>query len=105
MPQRKAGKAGSSSSRLSPLRQQYAALFRHGDYLPLVVDGEHALIVMVPHLTFARQRYSESTSITLKEPLAQRRYRNIFTGEMCDLTDRLSLVALNSGAPLVLISA
>lgn len=104
---------------LLPLRQQYAALFRHGDYLPLVVngneasqalafaraDGEHALIVVVPRLTFARQRYSESTSITLKEPLAQRRYRNIFTGEMCDLTDRLSLAALNSGAPLVLISA
>jgi len=104
---------------LLPLRQQYAALFRHGDYLPLVVngneashavafartDGEHALIVVVPRLTFARQRYSESTSITLKEPLAQRRYRNIFTGEMCDLTDRLSLVALNSGAPLVLMSA
>ncbi|MEZ3498647.1 malto-oligosyltrehalose synthase [Pantoea sp. KPR_PJ] len=104
---------------LLPLRQQHAALFRHGDYLPLVVngneashavafaraDGEHALIVVVPRLAFARQRISEGTAIALKAPLAQRRYRNIFTGEMCDLTDRLSLVALNSGAPLVLISA
>ena len=104
---------------LLPLRQQYPALFRHGDYLPLVVNGneashavafaradeEHALIVVVPRLAFARQRYSEGTAITLKEPLAQRRYRHLFTGEMCDLTDRLSLAALNSGAPLVLISA
>jgi len=58
----------------------------------------------VPRLAFARQRYSDATSITLKEPLMLRRYRNIFTGEVCDLTDRLSLDALNSGAPLVLIS-
>jgi len=103
---------------LLPLRQQHAALFRHGDYLPLVIggteashalafartDAQHALIVVVPRLAFARQRYGESTAIALTEPLAQRRYRNVFTGEMCDLTDRLSLVALNSGAPLVLIS-
>lgn len=102
---------------LLPLRQQYHALFRHGDYLPLVVNGteashavafaradaQHALIVVVPRLAFARQRYSDATSITLKAPLAQRRYRNIFTGEECELTDRLSLDALNSGAPLVLI--
>jgi len=103
---------------LLPLRQQQHALFRHGDYLPLVVNGteashavafaradaQNALIVVVPRLAFTRPRYSEATFITLKEPLAQRRYRNIFTGEVCDLTDRLSLVALNSGAPLVLIS-
>lgn len=103
---------------LLPLRQQQHALFRHGDYVPLVVNGteashavafaradaQSALIVVVPRLAFARPRYSEATFITLKEPLAQRRYRNIFTGEVSDLTDRLSLVALNSGAPLVLIS-
>lgn len=103
---------------LLPLRQQYHALFRHGDYQPLEVSGpeapravafarldaQHALIVVVPRLALARQRYSEQTALDLAPPLAQRRYRNVLSGETLDLTDRLSLDALNGGAPLVLIA-
>lgn len=103
---------------LLPLRQQHAALFRHGDYLPLQANGPaashaiafarieagQALIVVTPRLCFNRPDYCEQTSVALDPSLAGRRYRNLLSDEIVCLEERLSLDHLNQGVPLILLS-
>ncbi|MGH8606435.1 MAG: malto-oligosyltrehalose synthase [Gammaproteobacteria bacterium] len=88
------------------LRQEYADLFRDGDYLPLNTAGskaehvcafsrqlgEQAAIVLAPRWYAGLLQTSEAlpvgssiwhdTRVELSEPLAAGRYRNVLTGEM-----------------------
>jgi len=109
------------------LRQQKPALFRHGDYLPLTVTGERvdhviayarvtprirggdALIVIAPRLALrlpddAEAAWFTDTTIALPESLAGRRYRNILSGEVISLTDRLDLTNITGDVPQILIA-
>lgn len=110
-------------ARLLAIRQQFAPLFRRGDYLPLTAlhteqdhliawarsDDSEALIAVAPRLVFgAVQREFPPTTpvrveIALPERLAQRRYRHIFTGEEITSSDRL-IAHLNGLFPAIFIT-
>ncbi|MGD8203174.1 malto-oligosyltrehalose synthase [Pantoea sp. FN0305] len=116
------------TARLLHLRQQTPVLFRQGDYLPLSASGlraenviafarmenDDALIVIAPRLVFSSldgglaqpqpQRWLE-TEIALPERLANRRYRDILSGEFVSPTDRLSLETVACSSSLILVSA
>jgi len=109
------------------LRQQKPALFRHGDYLPLTVTGERAdhviayarmtprirggdaLIVIAPRLALrlpddADAAWFTDTTIALPEALAGRRYRNILSGEIISLEERIDLTNTTGDVPQILIA-
>ena len=109
------------------LRQQKPALFRYGDYLPLTVTGERAdhviayarvtprirggdaLIVIAPRLALrlpddAEAAWFTDTTIALPEALAGRRYRNILSGDVLSLGDRLDLTNITGDVPQILIA-
>ncbi|MTD25899.1 malto-oligosyltrehalose synthase [Erwinia sorbitola] len=105
------------------LRLARPALFRRGDYVPLSAHGSRednliafarvnssdALIVIAPRLVLnlAHQPPAEplsDTTLALAAPLARRRYRNILSGEVTFLTDRITLTGPDEGVPIVLIS-
>lgn len=109
------------------LRQQKPALFRYGDYLPLTVTGERAdhviayarvstrirgddaLIVIAPRLALRLPDDPETawftdTTIVLPESLAGRRYRNILSGEIVSLSDRIDLTNITGDVPQILIA-
>ncbi|WP_339025833.1 malto-oligosyltrehalose synthase [Leclercia pneumoniae] len=94
------------------LRQDKPALFRRGDYVALIThgeqaekaiafartDGNDAVIVVAPRLVFAAASYTGAalwpeTSVALPEPLAGRRYRDLFTEEVFALNDTLELAS------------
>ncbi len=108
------------------LRQQHAALFQYGDWVPLKVSGERednliayarinqekALIVVVPRLVFdvAAHGLSESsaklwgnTAVSIPEELAGRYFHDVFTGEGRLLEEALDLTT-EAGWLLTLIS-
>jgi (1->4)-alpha-D-glucan 1-alpha-D-glucosylmutase len=105
------------TARLLHLRAELPQLFRYGDYQPLYASGEHqdqviafarqdsdhALLVVVPRLSFAGAGWTQ-TEITLPESLAHRRYRNLLTGETESISDQLLLENEPWYAPLLLIS-
>ena len=108
------------------VRKQRPALFRTGDYLPIAASGAHeskviaygradsrdALIVIAPRLVFDALHDHEAadaarwadTSLTLPTALANRRYRNILTGDEYDLTDRIDLGDIDIYNSAVLVS-
>jgi (1->4)-alpha-D-glucan 1-alpha-D-glucosylmutase len=82
------------------LRQHKPVLFRRGEYIPLITQGEEAekaiayarvegndaLIVIAPRLVFAAACHTgaalwPTTSVTLPEALAGRCYQDLFTNE------------------------
>lgn len=113
------------TARLLHLRQRKPALFRRGDYLALSATGERAdnviafarthggdaLIVIAPRLTFAlldddlplphTARWT-LTEISLPERLANRRYRDIFSGKELNLTQSISLHTFSACSPVLL---
>ncbi|WP_338563887.1 malto-oligosyltrehalose synthase [Erwinia sp. E_sp_B01_3] len=112
-------------AKLLPLRQKKPNLFSHGDYLPLTitgsradhilawarVDDEDALIVIVPRLVFGllNETFCETpttlwngTEIVLPERLANRRYRDVITGEERVLTNRITLEDTGKLTPSIL---
>lgn len=115
-------------ARLLNFRQQKPTLFRKGSYLPLAASGQwaenvlsfarveedDALIVIAPFLVFNllhgslaqphAQRWLE-TAIVLPERLANRRYRNILTGEEIFLADRVRLESVDCCSSVVLVNA
>lgn len=97
-------------------------LFRRGEYLPLTAhgplednviafarrDNTDALVVIAPRLLLNlpgshRDPTERETVLMLPAPLARRRYRNVLSGEVMFLTDRLSLAA-HAALPLILAS-
>ena len=114
-------------ARVLRLRQQKPQLFRRGDYLPLAATGREAenviafaraagddkLIVIAPRLVFGTAHgdlakpYTErwvQTHIPLPEGLANRRYRDILSGEEIFLTDRIDLQSVNFCSSAILIN-
>lgn len=106
--------------RLLQLRQQKPRLFRRGDYLPLVASGPQAdniiafarveetdaLIVLAPRLLFGAQDDSlAGAAIALPAPLANRRYRDILSGDTVLLADRVNLRSIGGFTFAVLVSA
>lgn len=109
------------------LRREKPVLFRHGEYLPLYAKGEgsdrviafgrvheaDALLVITPRLAFDAQLTEcfapdhagwNGTEIALPESLAQRRYRDILSGEAFSLTDHIRLEHFKGHNPLILIA-
>jgi (1->4)-alpha-D-glucan 1-alpha-D-glucosylmutase len=102
-------------------------LFRRGDYLPLAATGkraenviayaraqdDEALIVIAPRLVLNAlheglaqpqlARWSE-TEIPLPASLANRRYRDILSGEELFLTDRISMESVDCCSSVVLVT-
>jgi (1->4)-alpha-D-glucan 1-alpha-D-glucosylmutase len=95
------------------VRQQAPNLFQQGEYLPLRVSGKRAeniiafaradkddaFIVLAPRLVLRAslapsrsERYAE-TEITLPEKLRGRRYRDVCTGEICEVQGTLDVNA------------
>lgn len=95
-------------------RQRKPDLFRRGDYVPLAAKGDNAdhliafarqqgndaLIVIAPRLVLPMQQASDAltapqrwpqTAVTLPAALANRRYRDLLTGEEVALTDQIHL--------------
>ncbi|MCU5774827.1 malto-oligosyltrehalose synthase [Erwiniaceae bacterium BAC15a-03b] len=114
-------------ARLLRCRQHAPTLFRYGDYLPLAASGQQAenvlafartendavLIVIAPRLMFAALEESPAgpfairwpqTEIPLAARLANRRYRDILTGEVIFPDDRINLALFDGSAALVLLS-
>jgi len=109
------------------LRQEAPTLFRQGEYLPLSATGENkdnivafarveaddALIVIAPRLVFAFQetlprsnsRRWAQTEIALPAKLAQRRYRDIYTGQIIDPQERIGLPGVFGEHPFALLLA
>ncbi|MFH8136423.1 malto-oligosyltrehalose synthase [Pantoea osteomyelitidis] len=108
-------------TRLLHCRQQAPTLFRQGDYLPLAATGKRAqnvlafartesddaLIVIAPRLVFAAsdQQHTEQgeTKIVLPEQLANRRYRDILSGEEILVDDRIGVETVNGRAAVRLL--
>lgn len=106
------------------LRQQKRALFRRGDYLPLTAagkraenvlafaraEGDEAVIVIAPRLVFnelgslAASDWCAETELLLPERLANRRYRNILTGEEKILSERTALGAARGYLPVTFVT-
>ncbi|QHM75659.1 Maltooligosyl trehalose synthase [Mixta theicola] len=114
-------------ARLLHLRQQQPALFRRGDYLPLNAVGEHeenviafarvdeeaALIVIAPRLVFhllpdnlalPHSAHWAGTELALPELLANRRYRDMLSGEERTVTDRIALDTFDRCLPVSFLS-
>ncbi|TCR96316.1 malto-oligosyltrehalose synthase [Rhizobium sp. BK418] len=99
------------------LRQQAPTLFRTGEYLPLVAtgddaartlafaraDAQNALVIIAPRLVFSRftagalSRETPPTrcSIALPPTLANRPYRNLWSGERIGLSDSITIGFMN----------
>ncbi|NDL61627.1 malto-oligosyltrehalose synthase [Acerihabitans arboris] len=115
-------------ARLLRFRQRKPTLFRRGDYLPLAATGKRAenvlafaraesddaLIVIAPRLVFGAlhgslahpyTEYWAQTEIALPERLANRRYRDILSGETICLADRISLASADGCSSVILLSA
>jgi (1->4)-alpha-D-glucan 1-alpha-D-glucosylmutase len=94
------------------LRQHKPVLFRRGEYIPLITQGEEAekaiayarvegndaLIVIAPRLVFAAACHTgaalwPTTSVTLPEALAGRCYQDLFTNEKQQIGDTLELAS------------
>lgn len=98
------------------LRQRYSALFHYGDWVPLKVtgereenliayariNGEEALIVVVPRLAFdvaahgladSPVRLWGNTAVAIPEDLAGRHYRDALTGENRLVEEALDLAS------------
>lgn len=115
------------TAKLLHLRQQMPSLFRRGDYLALTANGKHAenviafaradndkaLIIIAPRLVFSalqglaqpNNARWEETDIPLPAPLANRRYRDILSGEEKQLTDRFSLESTDCCSFVILVRA
>lgn len=115
------------TAKLLRFRQQKPMLFRRGDYLPLAATGkraenviayaraqdDEALIVIAPRLVLNAlheglaqpqlARWSE-TEIPLPASLANRRYRDILSGEELFLTDRISMESVDCCSSVVLVT-
>ncbi|WP_428946121.1 malto-oligosyltrehalose synthase [Pantoea sp. FN060301] len=114
-------------ARMLHFRQQQPQLFRQGAYLPLTVTGAHAenvitfarednptaLIVIAPRLVFSESEENADTTsdqgwaqteIRLPASLANRRYRDILSGEETEVTDLIRLDAAVSGSPVILVT-
>ncbi|MEM6159337.1 malto-oligosyltrehalose synthase [Erwinia sp. P6884] len=114
-------------ARLLHFRQQQPQLFRQGAYLPLTATGAHAenvitfarednptaLIVIAPRLVFSESEENPDTTsdqgwaqteIRLPASLANRRYRDILSGEETEVTDLIRLDAAVSGSPVILVA-
>ena len=100
-------------ARVLHLRHALPNLFRFGDYQPLSASGthtlafarqtsDHALIVVLPRLTFAGEAWQ--TTLSLPEPLAHQRYRNLLSGETLMVSSEITLENQPYHAPLLLIS-
>lgn len=113
-------------AKLLALRQELPMLFRQGDYLPLAAtgkraknvlafarqEGDDALIVIVPRLPFSTlqegqtnghtERWAE-TEIVLPERLANRLYRDVFSGEAFSLSDRINPASAAGQSPFLLL--
>jgi len=106
--------------RLLHLRQTLPSLFSRGDYLPLNAAGEQgehliafarvkeadALIVLAPRLLFdAVDGTLAGAHIMLPPQLANRRYRDILSGEEIYLADKVNLRSVGGFTFAVLVSA
>ncbi|MGK3141198.1 malto-oligosyltrehalose synthase [Pantoea sp. C2G6] len=113
--------------KLLTLRQQQPALFRHGDYLPLPVEGEQqqkvlafartdpqqAVIVIVSRRVLTTlpdnldrppaARWAQTT-LALPAALSQRRYQEVLTGKEIAAGDQLPLAELASAWCAVLVA-
>ncbi|MCX0500252.1 malto-oligosyltrehalose synthase [Erwinia billingiae] len=112
-------------ARLLHLRLDKPELFRKGQYLPLQAsgkqaenilafarsDGVNAVIVILPRLVFALvgeslsagpKQYWDNAVINLPPELAQRRYRDVLTGEEHFLTARFNLENIACITPVIL---
>lgn len=106
------------------LRQQKRALFRRGDYVPLTAagkraenvlafaraEGNEAVIVIAPRLVLSdlgsltTSAWGTETELLLPERLANRRYRDILTGEEKMLSERITLDTLHGYQPVTLVT-
>ncbi|MNR70089.1 Maltooligosyl trehalose synthase [compost metagenome] len=95
------------------LRRTLPGLFRNGEYIPLEVSGvraknivafarrddRHALLVVTPRhvlealqdLASSRSAHWAATRVVLPPPLAERRYRDIFSGRIFDFSGDASV--------------
>jgi (1->4)-alpha-D-glucan 1-alpha-D-glucosylmutase len=110
------------------LRQETPTLFRSGEYLPLSASGkradnvlayartgdEDAFIVLTPRLVFnalhmdlsspRNERWAE-TEVSLPPRLANRRYRDVFTGKIIDPQERIAISWVFAEHPFALLLA
>jgi (1->4)-alpha-D-glucan 1-alpha-D-glucosylmutase len=110
------------------VRQEAPTLFRRGEYLPLRASGKRgdniitfaradmddAFIAIAPRLVFSAlhmgfapshsERWAE-TEIALPEKLGHRRYRNVCTGKIIDLKDRIAVNWAFADHPFALLLA
>lgn len=106
------------------LRQQKRALFRRGDYVPLTAsgkraenvlafaraEGNEAVIVIAPRLVLSdlgsltTSDWGKETELLLPEQLANRRYRDILSGEEKMLSERIALDTLRGYQPVTLVT-
>ncbi len=110
------------------LRQETPTLFRKGDYLPLSASGrragnvlafarakdDDALVVIAPRLVFSalhtglapsRQERWAETEIALPPRLANRRYRDVFTGKVIDPKEHIAINWVFGEHPFALLLA
>ena len=108
-------------------RQRKPDLFRRGDYVPLAAKGDNAdhliafarqqgndaLIVIAPRLVLPMQQASDAlttpqrwpqTAVTLPATLANRRYRDLLTGEEIVLTDQIHLENVDCCSSVIYVS-
>lgn len=112
-------------ARLLHLRLDNPELFRKGEYLPLQAsgkqaenilafarsDGANAIIVILPRLVLGLvgeslstgpKQYWNNAVINLPPELAQRRYRDVLTGEEHFLSGRFNLENIECVTPVIL---
>jgi len=111
------------------LRRRWPEVFSDGDYLPLIARGEHAthvcafarrhgnraVIALVPRLPLRLlgEHHAEpvgaavwgDTALELPSELADREWRNVFTGELHRASVALSLGRLLACFPVALLSS
>jgi len=107
-------------ARLLQLRQQKPRLFQRGDYLPLTTSGpqadniiafarqdnDAALIVLAPRLLFGALDGSLAGAVvSLPAGLANRRWRDILSGEEFALSDSVHLRSIGGYTFAALVSA
>lgn len=113
---------------LLAVRQQMPTLFRKGDYLPLAAagrqaakvlafartEGDDALLVIVPRLAFSALRNGQDlshsdlwaeTAIALPDALANRRYRDLLSGNAISLTENLNAQVVAGDSPVILLKS
>ncbi|WP_130835625.1 malto-oligosyltrehalose synthase [[Erwinia] mediterraneensis] len=114
-------------AQLLQVRQQQPTLFRHGDYLPLAATGKRAenilafaradqdaaLIVILPRLVshalhgnlpLPQAELWEETAIALPDQLANRRYRDVLTGEEISLSGEINGGSVKSYLSVIILS-